>query len=350
MRKGVSWLCWLVLLVLLFSCGKKTEPKPPMEVRPRPPEKVRVTLHFWGAELSFKIPRRKIDGRPLDGLKGFEIIRLGETLEGPKTRYRRRINIPLSKDEFERLKYFVYHDRDLRSKVRYRYVIRAIRGWRCVSDPAFSPAFSWHSPPKAPKTLEALPGDGVITLRWSPINQFLDGTQIKKKENLRYRLYRRLKKGPFSPLPPLVSQTEYADRSVTNEVTYCYRVAGVYAYFGSLIEGPKSPEACATPHDLTPPAPPEGLVAIPARGGVLLRWRRNAEPDLWGYYVYRKVPGKPPERLTPSPLAEPHFFDAHLPGPGLYYYWVTAVDRSPRHNESRPSERVSVEILPKEEH
>ncbi len=348
MKRGLSWLCWFLLVGLLLSCGKKTEPKPPPAVRPRPPQKVTVSLHFWGAELSFKIPRRKIDGRPLDGLKGFEIIRLGETIQGPKTRYRRRIEISLSREEFERLRYFVYHDRSLRSGVRYRYLIRAIRGWRCVSDPAYSPSFAWHTPPRAPRNLQAKAGDHQIHLKWSPVRTFLDGTEITDGDLLRYRIYRRLRQGAFTVLPVLIKEAEYLDREVQNEITYCYRISGLYHYFGSLIEGPKSPEVCATPHDITPPAPPQGLVAIPARGGVLLRWRRNGEPDLWGYYVYRKVPGRPPERLTPKPLTRPEFFDAHLPGPGLYYYWVTAVDRSPRHNESQPSERVSVEILPKE--
>jgi len=348
-RQRVLWLSLILIATMLFSCGKKTAPKPPPEVRPVPPRKVRVTLHFWGAELSFKIPRRKVDGRPLDGLKGFEIIRYGETIEGPKTRFRRKIWVSLSKEEFERLKELVYHDRSLRSGLRYRYVIRAVRGWRCVSDPAVSPTFAWHSPPKAPKKLEASAGDTLVSLRWTPVRLFLDGTELVEEDRLRYRIYRRFQDRPLSPLPELVSTTNYTDRDVVNEVTYCYRVAGVYEYFGSLIEGPKSPEACATPHDVTPPRPPEGLVAVPVEGGVLLRWRRNGEQDLWGYHVYRKVPGKPAERLTSTPIPEPKFLDTKIPGPGLYYYWVTAVDRSPRHNESAPSERVSVEILPKEE-
>ena len=340
-------LFFLGMCFLLLSCGKKTNPKPPYKVRPEAPRKVKVTLYPWGAELSFKIPRRKIDGRPLDKLKGFRILRLGETLEGPKAKFRQEISLSLSKREFENLKYLVYKDSNLRSGVRYFYRIWAVKGWRCVSDPKDSPAFSWHTPPKAPVDLSAQGEDQEILLKWAPVKQFLDETPVQK--GLSYKLYRRLLEGDYKALPELIPQNKYVDRGVENEKTYCYRVAAVFDYFGTLIEGPKSYEVCATPHDLTPPRAPQGVVALPFKTGVLVKWLRNTEEDLWGYYVYRKRPGKPVQRLTPKPVEETIYYDKNIPGPGIYYYWVTAVDDSPRHNESPPSEKAPVEILPKEE-
>jgi len=341
-------LFWVAAFLLLVSCGKKTNPRPPEAVRPKPPEKVEVALHFWGAELTFKIPHQKIDGHPLPKLKSFQILRLGESLEGPEARFEKRIEIPICEEGFERLKYFVYHDRDLRSGTLYVYVIRAVRGWRCVSDPVRSPAFSWHTPPAAPKGLKAQGKDSLVVLSWQPIKHFRDGSPLKG--GLKYRLYRRFPEGPFKALAGLIERPSFEDHEVKNENTYCYRVAGVYEYFGSLIEGPPSKEACATPHDLTPPRPPALVTAIPFRGGVLVKWRRNTEEDLLGYLVFREKAGEKPLKLTPEPISETTFFDAQLPGPGIYYYWVVAVDSSPRRNQSPPSEKVPVEISPKEVH
>ena len=347
-HRAAKLLLLLGVILLLVACGKKTNPKPPHEVRPKPPKKVQVKLHPWGAELSFKIPRRKVNGRPLDKLKEFKVLRFGETLEGPKAKFRQEIDIPLSEEDFEKRKYIVYEDRQLRSGVRYFYRIWAIKGWRCVSDPVDSPAFAWHTPPKAPVGFSAQGGDAEVRLKWEPVSEFLDETPVEE-EALRYRLYRRLLEGSYKMLPELIEETSYVDRDVENEKTYCYRVSGVFEYYGTLIEGPKSYEVCATPHDVTPPRPPQGVVAIPFKKGVLVKWFRNTEEDLLGYYVYRKAPGRPAERLNDQPIEETSFYDENVPGPGFYYYWVTAVDNSPRRNESPPSEKAPVEILPKED-
>ena len=335
------------LLLILLACGKKTPPKPPQAVRPRPPEDLNVSLHFWGAELSFKIPRKKVDGNPLDGLKGFRILRRAEPVSGPKRFYEKEFFIPLDSKMFETLKRYHFNDRALKPGFRYFYEVRAVRGWRCISDPARSPSFAWYTPPEAPRNLVARAWDSYVFLSWKPPEKFLDGRPAPG-EFFKYRIY-RFKPGELrKPLPVLVPETAYFDYDVRNGELYCYQVAAAFNYYGSLIEGPLSNKACGRPEDLTPPQPPEGLVAIPFRGGVLLRWRRNAEPDLWGYRVYRKEPGRPPVLLTPEPIKEPKFFD-RPEKPGFYYYFVTAVDSSPRHNESSPSEMSSVEIPPQKE-
>jgi CheY-like chemotaxis protein len=42
--------------------------------------------------------------------------------------------------------------------------------------------------------------------------------------------------------------------------------------------------------DLTPPASPRGLVAVPAAGAIGLIWDTNREADLLGFVVYRREP------------------------------------------------------------
>ncbi len=333
-----------LFICLLFGCGRKVDPNPPYAVRPVPPQDIRVTLHLWGAELSFKVPRKKVNGRPLDHLKGFEVLRWGQTVEGPKATYKKYLFLPF-KGDWDKVRRFYFRDRHLLSGVRYRYQIRAVRGWRCISDPAYSPIFAWHTPPEAPAHLMAKAGDGQVTLRWEKVDTYLDGQAIRL-HRLKYRVYRVVQTGKI-PLK-LVDTNYYLDQQVENEHLYCYQVAAVLVYFGSLIEGPLSPKACAKPIDITPPRAPEDLVAVPIKGGVLLRWHRNTEPDLAGYRVFRRRPGGLPKLLNKKLLTQPEFFDRNIPGPGLYYYWVTAVDSSPRANESPPSEMVEVEILPKE--
>ncbi len=339
------FVIFCMLVTLLTACGRRVPPLPPEAVRPMPPQDLRLSLGPKGATVCFKLPRLKIDGHPLPGLKGVRVKRVckGQDLrKGPcaKTFF---LRLPAKSWQTGR---FCFTDKDLPQGREIHYIIQVVRGWRCASDPVASPSFVWHVPPAAPVRLVARGGDAKVCLRWPPVKEFLDGTPLSPQA-LFYRIY-RFQGDRVVLLPKRVKNTHFCDEGLANQKTYCYRVQAVFSYQGTLLPGPKSPKACAFTRDLTPPRPPEGLTAVPIKGGVLLRWFRSGALDLAGYRVYRKRPGEPPRLLTPKLLKEPKYVDRHLPGPGLYYYWVTAVDSSPQANESAPSERVEVEITPEE--
>jgi fibronectin type 3 domain-containing protein len=76
---------------------------------------------------------------------------------------------------------------------------------------------------------------------------------------------------------------------------------------------------------------------------VELRWQPSPAPDLAGYRVYRRSPGESqPSRLIPELLTKPYFVDSRVKQGQTYYYYVTAVDNSPRANESLPSEEAAI--------
>jgi fibronectin type 3 domain-containing protein len=77
-----------------------------------------------------------------------------------------------------------------------------------------------------------------------------------------------------------------------------------------------------------------------------LNWRKNREPDLLGYYVYRRKMGEAEfKRLFPAPLAIETYLDTDVQIGQDYEYAVTAVDNSVRRNESPRSEEVRVRYL-----
>ena len=100
------------------------------------------------------------------------------------------------------------------------------------------------------------------------------------------------------------------------------------------------------PVDVTAPAAPTALTAIPYSGGVLLSWTANTELDLAGYNIYRST--------SPSvPLVSPinggtlytgtTYNDAGLVNGTTYYYVITAVDASA--NPSAASNEVNATPL-----
>ena len=90
--------------------------------------------------------------------------------------------------------------------------------------------------------------------------------------------------------------------------------------------------------DLTPPAAPSLLTAMPGNKVVVLDWADNSEPDLAGYRVYRRNGGS--WTLVGSPVAS-SFTDTGLVNGTAYTYRVTAVDAASPPNESAPSSEVT---------
>jgi fibronectin type 3 domain-containing protein len=182
-------------------------------------------------------------------------------------------------------------------------------------------------------------GDKRVELSWSPV-----------KGATGYNVYRKLEGEGEFPLDPLnrepLNVTRYTDLRVQNDVKYIYSVRSVKRVVKTDVEGRGSPDIPATPAKLTPPSAPVGLTAIPVKEGVELNWRANTEPDILGYVVYRREPGEEEfKRLNESPVTKETYLDADVVAGQEYEYAVTAVDNSPRRNESPRSEEVRVKYL-----
>ncbi|MDZ7338779.1 MAG: GH116 family glycosyl hydrolase [candidate division KSB1 bacterium] len=85
--------------------------------------------------------------------------------------------------------------------------------------------------------------------------------------------------------------------------------------------------------DRLPPGPPQGVECSSLPGGVKVRWRRNLEPDIQGYRVFRAASPTGPFALwsgellrQPRPVLE--FIDRQVEAGCTYHYAVTAVDAS----------------------
>jgi len=155
---------------------------------------------------------------------------------------------------------------------------------------------------------------------------------------------------------PIDGRTGTLDLTARFGPTYRYTAQRVRAVeIGSHaleIRSLDSAPVTLTLRDTFPPATPAGLVAIPSQTAtqrsIDLSWQSNSEPDLAGYYVYRRTvsgsnPSAPPTRLNSTPVRGPAFRDlSAIPGQ-LYGYTVTAVDTSG--NESPPTPEIQ-ETLP----
>jgi len=130
---------------------------------------------------------------------------------------------------------------------------------------------------------------------------------------------------------------------VLNDVEYTYKIQAVRPVGGDVLASLDSPTRIAMPEKRTPPPPVQNVLVVATSQGVELRWEESPVPDVAGYRVLRRSSGEEKYTLlTPDLAKKPYFVDARVNRGQTYHYYVTAVDDSPRANESLPSETMSV--------
>ncbi|MEM0448291.1 MAG: fibronectin type III domain-containing protein [Methanomassiliicoccales archaeon] len=132
--------------------------------------------------------------------------------------------------------------------------------------------------PSAPRSLTASPGNGKVTLTWSP-PLYYNGSAISE-----YWIYRGTEPGGGTLWTTLGNVTTYTDIGLTNGQTYYYSVCARNA-FGI---GPRSSEVSATPR--TTPSVPLEVSGIPGNLFINLTWKPPAfdgGAPILGYRIYR---------------------------------------------------------------
>lgn len=203
----------------------------------------------------------------------------------------------------------------------------------------------------------------AIILDWTPPQKTLAGSAAPLAG---YRIYRgeadssvaatsgeapKLK----SPLASIgdtgSSANAFSDYNFEFGKSYVYSVRSLVQYSGASLESADSNWVVVTPRDTFPPSTPQGLIVTmaPAQGEtpahLELSWAINSETDIAGYNVYRsEQEGTLGTRLNTEVLLTPAFRDMNAVPGRLYFYSVTAVDRTG--NESPASAAVSGSVPP----
>jgi fibronectin type 3 domain-containing protein len=333
----------LVALLIASGCARKG---PPVSWETIVPKRI-VDLVAMPRDgrflLEWSVPKENTDKSPLTNLAGFRILRsegvlVGDECKGCGEKTKVVLEIKLDTKEEDKKKTMAIFFEDLEARKVYVYQVVSINKRGYPSSPSNPVTVYWDYPPQAPRMVKGEGGDKRVDLSWEP-----------EEGAAGYNVYRRLENEEFSTRPlnrDLLTATHYSDLTVENEKTYIYSVRAVRKVVKTYVEGKGSLGIPVTPTDLIPPAAPVGLVAIPIKDGIELNWRRNREPDLLGYDVYRRKPGeKEFKRLNESPLVKETYLDTDVVLKEEYEYVVTAVDNSIRRNESPHSEEVRVKYI-----
>ncbi len=342
-----------LLVAGLLGCGRRGSPVPPRPAAPAAVGVFRADLRDSAILISWTRPTRNEDGSALTDLSEFRLFRavgaaaVREARGRPTFSLLATVRADQPENAVVRGDQYAFLDdggsAGLTPGLRYSYRMQAVNRRGVVGAQSAEVSVDFALPPPPPVGLVAVAGDGVVNLTWQP-----PAGQAGPAPPGGYNIYRGVQPGVYGSGPvnarPIV-ETQFRDALVANETTYYYVVRSVGGERPPWRESGNSAEVSATPVDLTPPAPPQGLTAIPAPGVVSLSWSANTEPDLLGYLVYRREPpALNPVRLTETPLQTTTFTDRAVRAGAAYIYTVTAVDRSSHRNESAPSQEAAVSL------
>jgi uncharacterized protein len=340
--------CLLCLLLLAAACGKKMDPYAPDRVLPAPVREFRLTQEGEALVLSWLLPRENLLGQPLTQVQGCRLFRAAakgvsaEALGSGDFVLYADIDLAYPQRGEVAGEAMLFRDRELAPDHRYYYRVAAydqdgyLGGW----SKTLSHAWGWL--PRSPRELKAVPGDKIVSLSWSPVTALQDGSPARDLAG--YVIYRLSGAGPWIRVTPApVVANNFTDVAVLNDVEYTYKIQAVRRVGDDLLASLDSPTRIAMPEKRTPPLPVTNVLAVATSQGVELRWEESPAPDAAGYRVYRRSSGEEHyTRLTPELLKKPYFVDGRVNRGQTYHYYVTAVDDSPRANESLPSETMSM--------
>jgi len=225
-----------------------------------------------------------------------------------------------------------YTETGLAANTTYYFIVNAVNAGGVSAN---STQLSVTTPPPAPGTLNATPGNTQVGLSWTSA---AGATSYVIERG-------SVTGGPYTNVGT-ANGLSFTDSGLTNGDTYYYVVAGV----NSGGAGATSPEANATPTSGVPVAP----LSLKASGGpdeINLSW--NASAGATGYNVYRASVTGGPYTLVSSSVSGTNYSDSGLPVSATYYYVVTATDaggESAYSNEASATTQAYIVVYSKWDH
>ncbi len=145
-RAALIGLACLTLAVAGPACGRKTMPKPPQLVAPKPVQELSLATQSGGILVRWSRPTEYVDGTSMEDLGGFVVER--NRYNSP---FEEIARVPVTdQGRFQKAKRFDYVDTQLLPGAVYHYRIVTFTTDRYYSTPSDAAEITWTPPSEAP--------------------------------------------------------------------------------------------------------------------------------------------------------------------------------------------------------
>ena len=140
--------CFLLSLVSLSACGRKTDVRPPELVAPEPVGDLTLQTTEKTVQLHWGRPQKYVDGSNMDDLGGFVVLRATENGQGKTGAFSQVATVSIEdRDRFRKAKRFSYTDEQLTAGTLYRYRVQAFTLDGYYSSPSNTVELVWQGVP-----------------------------------------------------------------------------------------------------------------------------------------------------------------------------------------------------------
>jgi hypothetical protein len=371
-RRAAFGLTLVAALLSAAGCGKKGDPLPPLRTIPLPTTDLSVRQQGRLILFDLAYPSVTVSGLALDGIDALELYVMTKPLAAPQAAppappqpaapappagappapAPAAAPWPTAEPaEFEAAGKLLqrFSGADLQAAVagdRLQFqlplaeplpatpaaTIYAVRSVKGAETSAFSNRVTLvaREPMAPPRNLTVEPSADGIRVAWEsdPGAQSFDVFR-RDAQNKAYG-------PPIARVPG--GERSHLDKGAAFGGRYIYTVRAVANLEPLVLSDPAGEREVGYEDRFAPPVP-GNLIALGERGTVRLRWDTSAAPDLRGYLVFRRDPGRDFVRITPEPIAATEFTDRGLSSGLTFEYVVLAVDKSG--NESQRSAPAS---------
>ncbi len=338
--KNIFYLLILMTLIVFsgLNCGKKGPPLPPILLIP---EKINdLTAHQVGekVQLLFTLPEKNTNGSSPANINKIIVYKKIENEE--------KVFLEIKEESFNNYmekKMFLLFDSDisdeiLKAKKSIKYYVKVFSKKGKSSGVSNIVSVKLNEALMVPESIKYKIRENAIEINWE-YKQY-------EKDGIYFNIYKGAEKDfkPIKPLnPQLIDKKTYEDKEVQEGKAYYYTVRAVKKDENQ--ESEDSQIIMAEYVDTFPPSPPSDLVAVPSEKKIILHWQPIEAPDLNGYKIYRKSSEEASFQLiTSQPLKDTSYEDKEVQPNMEYEYYITAIDKASKPNESLPSKSVRIKL------
>jgi hypothetical protein len=329
----------LIIFFVLFGCGKKGPPLPPIITIPNKVIDLSTVQVGERVRLSFTLPEKNTNETKPAEIAKIIILRKIEGYDNEPKEIERIDRENINKHIINN-KVILYDNSISKLGIKEKiisYFVLVNSNKNRNAGLSNEGTLKILNPLKAPSGVKYEVRENGIKIEWDKLKE--DDGAVKYQI---CKSYDREILEAYNCIDVPINNKEYIDLQIEESKHVFYYVKAIDEK--KKMESEPSEIIEVEYKDMFPPPVPEGLVFITDEEGIILNWKPVISSDLGGYRIYKRKRGEAEFKLISEVAPNVTTYkDNNVSNGNVYEYYITSIDKSDLVNESKASNIIIVE-------